>query len=253
LAGLAALRAGAGVLRIATCRSNAPHLAVAMPEARVVGCAETLGGDIDPSAGPQLGQLASRCDAVLIGPGMQDEAAAAELCSELLHHAGTSAFVLDAAAFTSQRQAPDKLRGHAGPAVVTPHSGEMAQFLGMSRDEVDRDPLEAARRAAQALRAVVAIKGASTRIVSPRGEALVCDHGSIALATSGSGDTLAGVLAGLLARGMPPFLATAWAVYLHGEAGRRLTARNGAVGVLAREIPDEIPAIMQQLGDPEPG
>jgi NAD(P)H-hydrate repair Nnr-like enzyme with NAD(P)H-hydrate dehydratase domain len=125
----------------------------------------------------------------------------------------------------------------------------MAKFLDLSREEVDGDPLRAARKAATLLQAVVAMKGASTHVVSADGEAWLCQNGSIGLATSGSGDTLAGILAGLLARGTHPAVATIWAVYMHGEAGRRLARRNGTFGLLAREIPGEIPSIMQEMSD----
>ena len=247
LAGLGALRAGAGILQIATCRSAASHLGIAMPEAMVVGCRETPAGGVDPANAPRLIELGSGCDAVLIGPGMMDEAAVAELTSELLKHLKTPAFVLDASAFATlnTREPP----GHAGKIVVTPHSGEMAKFLDRPRSDVDNDPLLAARQAATALQAVVAMKGASTHVVAPEGEAWLCQNGSIGLATSGSGDTLAGILAGLLARGTQPALATIWAVYMHGEAGRRLANRNGALGLLAREIPGEIPSIMRELSE----
>jgi hydroxyethylthiazole kinase-like uncharacterized protein yjeF len=249
LAGLGALRAGAGVLQIATCASTAPHLAVAMPEARVVGCTETPAGGMDPMNAPRLTELGSGCDAVLIGPGMMDEAAVAKLTSELLKCLQGPVFVLDASAFATLKTGKMPTRGRL---VVTPHSGEMAKFLGCSREEVDSDPLQAARQAAAALRAVAAIKGASTHIVSPDGQAWLSENGSIGLATSGSGDTLAGILAGLLARGTDPALATIWAVYMHGEAGRRLAERNGTFGLLAREIPGEIPSIMQELSEPIP-
>ena len=248
LAGLGALRAGAGILQIATCRSAALHLAVAMPEAMVVGCGETPDGGIDASNAPRLTELGSGSDAVLIGPGMMDEAAVAELTSELLKRLETPVFVLDASAFVTLKTGAMPSRP-AGRIVVTPHSGEMAKFLGSAREDVDNDPLRAAREAASALQAVVAIKGASTHIVSPGGEAWRSENGSIALATSGSGDALAGILAGLLARGTPPALATIWAVYIHGEAGRRLAKRNGTLGLLAREIPGEIPRIMQELSE----
>jgi hydroxyethylthiazole kinase-like uncharacterized protein yjeF len=246
LAGLGALRAGAGILQIATCRSAAPHLAVAMPEAMVVGCPETTAGGIDPASAPRLTELGSGCDAVLIGPGMMDTAAVAELTSALLQSLDARTLVLDASAFSTLEVGEMPTR-HAGRIVVTPHSGEMSKFLDIAREEVDNDPLRAARQAAAALRAVVAMKGAKTHVVSPDGEAWLCDNGSIGLATSGSGDTLAGILAGLLARGTQPTVATIWAVYMHGEAGRRLAKRNGTFGLLARELPGEIPIIMQDL------
>jgi hydroxyethylthiazole kinase-like uncharacterized protein yjeF len=170
----------------------------------------------------------------------------AELTSELLKRLKTPVFVLDASAFATLK-ASEIPAGRAGRIVVTPHSGEMAKFLALPRDEVDDDALRAARQAATALRAVVAMKGASTHVVSPDGEAWLSDNGSIGLATSGSGDTLAGILVGLLARGTRPALATIWAVYMHGEAGRRLAKRYGTFGLLAREIPGEIPNIMQEL------
>jgi ADP-dependent NAD(P)H-hydrate dehydratase len=248
LTGLGALRAGAGVLQIATCRSAASHLGIAMPEAMVVGCRETPAGGIDPANAPRLTELGSGCDAVLIGPGMMDEAAVAELTSELLKRLKTPALVLDASAFATLKTS-ERPAGRAGRIVVTPHSGEMAKFLDVPREEVDDAPLRAARQAATALQAVVAMKGASTHVVSPDGEAWLCQNGSIGLATSGSGDTLAGILAGLLARGTRPALATVWAVYMHGEAGRRLAKRNGRFGLLAREIPGEIPNLMQELSD----
>jgi ADP-dependent NAD(P)H-hydrate dehydratase len=249
LAGLGALRAGAGVLQIATCRSIASGLGMAMPEAMVVGCEETSSGNIDPKSYKRLVELGSTADAILVGPGMIDEPAIAELTSELLRHLKDRTFILDAAAFTTLKLGTKRSGSGPGQTIVTPHSGEMAKFLGLSRDQIDNDHLAAARRAAEHLQAVVAMKGASTHIVSPEGEVCLSENGSIGLATSGSGDTMAGILAGLIARGTRPFLATVWAVFLHGEAGRRLANRNGTFGLLAREIPGEVPLIMEELTD----
>jgi hydroxyethylthiazole kinase-like uncharacterized protein yjeF len=249
LAALGALRAGAGILQIATCQSSAMHLAMAMPEAMVVRCPETPMGGIDPASSRRLTELGSDCDAVLIGPGMMDEPAVEELTSELLKRLERAVLVLDASAFATLKLENTSGR-RARKIVVTPHSGEMAKFLDISREVVDNAPLQAARQAAAILKAVVAMKGASTHIVSPEGESWLCENGSIGLATSGSGDVLAGILAGLLARGTTPALAAIWAVYLHGEAGGRLAKRNGELGLLAREIPGEIPRIMEELGTP---
>jgi ADP-dependent NAD(P)H-hydrate dehydratase len=246
LAGLGSLRAGAGILQIATCRSSAGHLGMAMPEARVIGCNETEAGGIDPASAERLIELGANCEAVLIGPGMADPGAVAELTRRMLKHLERPVLVLDALAFSTLRtdQIPQRA---AGKIVVTPHSGEMAKFLDARREDVDKDPLKAARRAIAALPAVVAMKGAETYVVAENGEAWLSRNGSIGLATSGSGDTLAGILAGLLARGTEPSLATAWAVYMHGQAGRNLSERLGRFGLLAREIPGEIPHIMRDL------
>ena len=246
LAGLGALRAGAGVLRIATCRTNAPHLGAAMPEAMVISCSENSDGEIAGQNGQRLVDLALNSDAVLIGPGMLEETSIGELCAKLLEEVDGPHFVFDAAAFTSLRDI-ELPRGQQGRIVCTPHCGEMAKFLNLDREEVEKDALGAARATARRLQAVIAMKGASTHVVSPQGEALLNDHGTIGLATSGSGDTLAGILTGLIARGTAPYLATAWAVYMHAEAGRRLVHRGGPLGLLAREIPGEIPAIMREF------
>lgn len=244
LSALGALRAGAGILQIATCKSVASHLGMAMPEAMVVGCRETPDGGIDAEDVERLKELASECDAVLIGPGMVDPPAVGKLTRTLLQCVKRPAFVLDAVAFTCLRD--DPMSRTRSNIVATPHAGEMANFFSVSRDLIAAKPLDYAVRASASINGVVALKGAKTHIASPQGRAWLCDHGSIALATSGSGDTLAGILAGLLARGALPELATQWAVYAHGEAGRRL-ARHGPYGVLAREIPGEIPGILQEL------
>ncbi|HEX7969228.1 MAG TPA: NAD(P)H-hydrate dehydratase, partial [Stellaceae bacterium] len=97
------------------------------------------------------------------------------------------------------------------------------------------------------LQAIVALKGACTYIATPDGDLYAHDQGCVGLATSGSGDTLGGILAGLLARGAPPLDATLWAVYLHGAAGRAIEQRRGLLGLLARELLDEIPQIMNAL------
>lgn len=246
LAGLGALRAGAGVLRIATCQINAPHIAAVLPEAMVIGLKENSAGEIAAGNSRRLMELASTCDAVLIGPGMLDEETVGQLCANLLSHINGPLFVLDAAAFTVLRNI-ELPKSQRGKIICTPHAGEMAKYLQIDRADVENGPLDAAREASSGLGAVVAMKGTSTFVVAPGGEALLNEHGTIGLATSGSGDTLAGILAGLLARGAAPFVATAWAVYLHAEAGQRIAGRIGRLGLLAREIPDEIPRIMMEL------
>jgi len=247
LAGLGALRVGAGVLQIATCKSNASHLGIAMPEAMIIGCRETPAGEIDPSNAARLVDLANDADAVLLGPGLIDESAAAELRSELLSKAPRTLFVLDASAFTSLRNADGIAPTHRRRMIVTPHSGEMAKLLQKDKEAVEADPLAAAQASTNLLQAVVVMKGGSTYVVSPQGDSLCFEHGPIALGTSGSGDVLAGIMAGMAARGASPLRAAAWAVYLHGEAGRKWVNRKGRLGLLAREIADEVPALMQVL------
>jgi ADP-dependent NAD(P)H-hydrate dehydratase len=250
LAGLGALRAGAGVLQIATCKTNAPHLGMAMPEAMIIGCQETPGGEIDPSNAERLADLARDADAVLFGPGLIDEKAVAELRSDLMSRADRPIFILDASAFTSLRNDQEGARVHGRRMIVTPHAGEMASFLKKDKEAVEEDPLAAAQACAGLLEAVVVMKGGRTYFVPPTEPALCFERGPVALGTSGSGDVLAGVIAGMAARGASRIVAAAWAVYLHGEAGRQWVKRNGRLGLLAREIADEVPALMRDLEKP---
>ena len=250
LCGIGALRAGAGKVQIATCRSVALHLAVSMPEARVIGLGETPGGGIAVEEADRLAGHTGRCDALLLGPGMaNDDDEASLLTTRLLERmeGGGPGIVLDAAALLKLHDCQAALRRHAGRVVLTPHAGEMATLLDVTREEVQADPLGAARRAAGALGVVVAMKGGGTFVVSPQGAAWWCDQGNVGLATSGSGDTLAGVIAGLIARGATPVDATIWGVFLHGAAGDRLARKRGPVGYLARELLAEIPSIMAEL------
>jgi ADP-dependent NAD(P)H-hydrate dehydratase len=198
-------------------------------------------------------ERAGRSKAVLIGPGMTDPVAGCRLSASLLAEVQGPAYVLDAGAMRGIMENRDVMRRHAGRIVITPHAGEMAALLDVSKDEVLADPLAAARKAASQLQVVVAMKGGCTRIVTPQGDAWACSQGNVGLATSGSGDVLAGIIAGLLARGAAPAQATIWGVFTHGDAGRRMASKRGPVGYLARELLDDIPAILAQTaGQMEP-
>jgi hydroxyethylthiazole kinase-like uncharacterized protein yjeF len=248
LSGAGALRAGAGKLQIATGRSIAPHLGLLMPEAMAIGLPETAEGGLAPEAAGLLAPRAAKADAVLVGPGMMACDGMPALVAALLEAGGEqTGYVLDAGALD---RLPDCLPARLRPgcaAVITPHAGEMARLLGRPREAILAEPLRHATEAAAQLGCTVVLKGGSTHVVQPDGEAWRFEGGTIGLATSGSGDVLAGVIAGLLARGAPALRAALWGVYLHAEAGRRLTEGYGGIGLLARELPGAIPSIMAEL------
>jgi hydroxyethylthiazole kinase-like uncharacterized protein yjeF len=252
LAATSALRAGAGKLQIATCQSIATQLGLAVPEALVVGLPETPDGDIAPTAARLLLERMERSDAVLIGPGLMDADAAGELTAGLLECAPGPAIVIDAMPLVRLGRCRESLVRHGANTVLTPHSGEMAGLLGIERSTVDSDPVPIAREAAALFQCVVALKGSCTQVVDSKGATWKYDQGNVGLATSGSGDTLAGLTAGLLARGASPVQAAQWGVYIHGEAGNRLAQTRGPVGFLARELLAEIPPILASLSGPEP-
>jgi ADP-dependent NAD(P)H-hydrate dehydratase len=245
LAGVGGLRAGAGKLQIATGASVAVPLGVAVPEARVIGCEESEDGCLAASAIPSLLKWSQEAQAVTIGCGMQHGPPLEQLLDALLAGGLDRPLVLDAAVLGCLAPRAGALRAWPGGAVILPHSREMARLLDCEPEEVEADPLAAARRAAGRYRAVAVIKGRWSFIVDPDGRAFRFEGGGIGLATSGSGDVLAGIVGGLSARGADPLTAALWGVYLHGEAGRLLTARVGRIGFLAREIPDLVPALME--------
>jgi len=246
LAAEAALRAGAGKLQLAAADAIAMMVAMAVPEARVFAFAGAGAEGVDPGAAKGIAERADAVDALLIGPGLVDEEAAGRLAAGVLKRIAKPAVVLDAGGLAALRRDPRALGHLEGRAVLTPHAGEMAQLLKMERDDVEADPVAAARRAAEAFGATVALKGAETIIAAPDGSMLRYTRGGVGLGTSGSGDVLAGIVAGLLARGADPLRAAAWGVFLHGEAGNALARRHGPVGFLARELAAEVPRIMRR-------
>ncbi|GAC1605088.1 MAG: NAD(P)H-hydrate dehydratase [Ramlibacter sp.] len=242
LSATAALRAGAGKLVIATAASVATGMALGMPEARVIGLPETPDGGFAAAGLPLLRKIAADCAAAVIGPGLMDPGASAEFTAGLLAMLGHCPVVLDALAM----DVVSSLAPLHQPVLLTPHAGEMAHLTASSKQDICADVQAAAARAAQRWNAVVALKGATTVIAAPDGRLWVHHGAEAGLATSGSGDTLAGIIGGLLARGASLEQAGAWGVMLHADAGARL-AREAPLGFLARELPAQIPAGLRQL------
>jgi len=177
------------------------------------------------------------------GPGGELARGARKLAAHLLH-VSRGLFVLVAGGLDAALLGRlGRARGPRG-VIMTPHHGEMAQMLDLDVADVSSRPLELAREFAQRSGVVLVLKGAQTYIATPEGEAWVNKEGSAGLDTSGSGDVLSGIIAGLAARGATPAQAAVWGVHLHARAGAVLEKKMGAVGYLAREIAAEIPALM---------
>jgi len=137
---------------------------------------------------------------------------------------------------------PDQVRRHA--PILLPHGKELASLLDVDAEEVEREPVRSGVRAAQLYRSVVLVKGVASHVVTPEGSAWRYAGGAPGLGVSGSGDVIAGIVGGLLARGAEPLSALLWSVWLHGESGARLATKVGPIGFLAREIADEVPALL---------
>jgi len=231
-------------VRVATLQSHAAMLGMFFPEAGIIGLPDEDG---ELTAGPDhlLAEQVAAHDAVVLGPGMADKQAAARLIEELGRSpAPNAALLLDAAAVACAGPLGELLKGYAGRLVLTPHAGEMAALSGRDEDEIAADGAAIAREIAARFGAVVALKGAETVIATPDGAILHYRSNCTGLGTAGSGDVLAGMIGGLLARGADPALATAWGVWLHGEAGHACAAKIGPVGFLARELLGEVAGLL---------
>lgn len=239
LAATGAMRAGAGKLRIATVESAASLIGVAMPEAMVVGLPEAADGGFAPSAAKRVLELAKQVDAVVAGPGVKRNRCCGRMSEKLF--AGEAALALDVALLETLKPPEAKRKS---PAILLPNAEELGALLDCREEEVQQDPIGCGRRAAQRYRAIVLVKGVTSHVVSPDGDSWTYDGGAPGLGVSGSGDVLAGVVGGLLARGAEPLNALLWAVWLHGEAGTKLAKTIGPIGFLAREIAGEIPALL---------
>ena len=242
LAGTAALRAGAGRLQLATTDDNAQALSIAVPEAKVVGLPSTRSGSVDSDVPDHLLELASRADVVAIGPGLDDEEHAAKLLRHVIDAtAGEARLVLDAYALGALGKHPELLGDHASRTVLTPNVSEAGRLLGREPgDDLDAEAVAVADR----FGAVVSLYGH----VAERGGGVWRDENAdVGLGTSGSGDVLAGIMAGLLARGAEPAQAACWGTYVHAMAGQRLVTRMGRTGYLARELVDEVAATIAMV------
>lgn len=239
LAARAALHAGAGKLHVGTAASTAITLAARLPEAMVTPLRADARGEI-AFLNRTIRAAAANADGLLVGPGMADRTPTRRLVANLVSLA-RSPCILDAGAIGGWKSLADACM----IGLVTPHTGEMAAAAGLTREEVEASPLRIAREFARAARCVVVMKGVPTYVVDEEGDVLEYHVAAPGLGTSGSGDVLAGLIAGLVARGAAPRTAAAWAVWLHGESGRALGDRIGPVGYLAREISPEVPRLMR--------
>jgi ADP-dependent NAD(P)H-hydrate dehydratase / NAD(P)H-hydrate epimerase len=233
MAARAAARMGAGLTTVAVPEVALPVYAATLTSIMV--CAIDTQGDLAHVLSD------SRYTGLLIGPGA---GLGLDTQARVLAMLETGrATVLDADALSSFQDDPSSLfRSIHGACVLTPHEGEFTRlFKGVV--DLQSDKLTRARAAAHASGAVIVLKGPGTVIAAPDGRAIINTHAPATLATAGSGDVLSGMVLGLLTQGMPPFLAAAAAVWLHGAA-----AAHFGPGLLAEDLPDCLPAVLRQLG-----
>ncbi|HQJ50914.1 MAG TPA: NAD(P)H-hydrate dehydratase [Anaerolineae bacterium] len=269
LAAGGAMRSGAGLVTLAVAEMLHPILASRLVEATFLLLPHEL-GVLVPDALRVLDNRLGEYDSLLVGPGLGTDPKTVAFVLRLLSTSSVSAkgrlgFV-DTTTVLSSRQAAlpplvvdaDGLNALSSlddwpkqihrPAILTPHPGEMARLLKTSVDQVEADRIGVALRAAREWNVVVVLKGAFTLIAEPEGKVHVNPFATAALATAGTGDVLAGVIAGLLAQGLSPADAAVAGTYLHGAAGQMLAEEIGPSGCVAGDLLPRLPLIMRQLG-----
>ena len=242
LAATGAMRAGAGKLKIATVKSAAMAIGVAMPEAMVLGLPEADDGGFGGGAIDRIADYSAEADAVVAGPGVKRSDLCKRMADVLLE--SDAALALDVALLDTLEPLHERELKRTSAPILLPNAKELASLLDCTPEHVDGDPVGCGLRAAELYRSVVLVKGVTSHVVTPGGECWAYEGGAPGLGVSGSGDVLAGIVGGLLARGAEPLNALLWSVWLHGEAGAKLATKVGPIGFLARQIADEVPALL---------
>jgi len=251
LAAEAAYRAGAGLVAVAAPDPVRAAVSVALPEAVYVplACEHAL----DSAAAATVREALAAYDVLLIGPGLSQAAGVRDAAVDIVRTLPDAlrAFVVDADALNALAAAADwpSLLVRPGTAVLTPHPGEMARLTRTSVAEVQADRLGVATRAAHEWRQVVVLKGAHTVVAAPDGRVAISPHANPLLATAGTGDVLAGAIAGLLAQGAEPFEAAACAVHLHALAAEDAAEAHDLAdrGLLASDLLPALPRAIRTV------
>ncbi len=238
LAARAALRSGCGTVRVAAPASVALAIGIAVPELMMVPLPETPDGALAKGALKILKKQFESCQAIVLGPGLDEDDESDELAREIAASAPLPA-VIDAQALIAlgtKFQCGDAAR------VLTPHAME---FEALSGGKTGEDKVQIAHDFAEKSGATLVLKGPET-VISTKNEATVQNEsGSRALGTAGSGDVLAGIIGGFLAQGLSAHQAAIWGVYFHAQAGEEVAKDMGEDGVMARDFIERLPGIQK--------
>ena len=248
LTAIGAMRAGAGLVRVACADSVAARLAGSVPEITWMALDEEAPGLIAPSGWRRITTESKEYDALVIGPGLGRQPATHRRARQLIGSVGVPS-VVDADGLNALAGEARWWQALRAPLVLTPHPGEFSRLTGEGSPTADDDTARATAAGAAAKRwnEVVVLKGAHTVVADPGGELLASAIATPALATAGSGDVLSGVIGAFLAAGAPPFEAAACGVAVHGAAGLLAADRMGTAGVMARDIATLVPETIRQL------
>jgi len=245
-----AIRVGAGLVTLATAHSLQPILAAKLTEVTYAPLPESEPGFIDSEASKVIHEWLSGYDVLLMGCGLSQHPSAMEFIRDTLFELPPSlslSLVLDADALNALAQIPGWWQRLSQDAILTPHPGEMARLIGLRIEEIRRDRLKEVREAASLWQKTVVLKGAHTLVASPDGEAKISTVANPGLASAGTGDVLAGAIAGLMAQGLSPLAAASCGAYLHGAAGELVRSELGDAGMVASDLLLALPKAIKKI------
>ena len=234
-----ALRVGTGLVRVAIPRPLVAQYAPHLLEAVYLPLPQSEDGSAAPGAAPVLEKALADSTACVVGCGMGTGQGPAQLLQYLLQHAACP-LLLDADALGILSQSPDWLNGVKAPLVLTPHPGEMARLLGISTGQLVANKLQYGRQFIEKYPVTLVLKGAHTLVFSPGCPVAVNPTGNPGMSKAGSGDLLSGIIGGLLAQGLSPYLAAVCGVWLHGAAGDRCAARLSQTAMLPTDMQKDL-------------
>jgi len=243
-----AMRVGTGLVTLATPKSLQPLLAGKLVETTYIPLPESEPGVIGKEAAPLVREQIASYDAMLLGCGLGQHPATVQFLGDLLFDGSLcTPLVIDADGLNMLSQITRWWQMLPGKAVLTPHPGEMSRLTGMPIPGIQKDRLEAARKAAIEWKQTVVLKGAHTVVASSDGQARISGTANPGLASAGTGDVLSGVIAGLMAQGLRPFDAATSGVYLHAMAGELVRAEVGEAGMVAGDLLPRLPLVIKRI------
>ena len=252
LAAQAAVRVGSGLTTLASPQSVYSIAAGKLTEVIHLPLPEDGEGRFHPDGSRVIRKNLSRYSAMLVGCGMGWSAETTSFLERLLldEPHPTMPTVVDADGLNNLSQVPKWWQRLGGPLVLTPHPGEMATLTGASTPEVQQDRVASARHWSSLWNVAVVLKGALTVIAEPGGMVRISPFANPALASGGTGDVLTGIIAGLMAQGLPPDTAACCGIYLHGLAAESVRDRLGDTGTIASDLIERLPETIKGLRDP---
>jgi NAD(P)H-hydrate epimerase len=246
MVGSGALRAGAGLVTAATPKGAVGAVGAQLMEMMTEPLPETDAGTLAAKAAAAVRKLETGKTVLAVGPGLSMDAETQSAIRDIVKKTALPV-ILDADGLNAFAGHVGDLSGKSRPLLLTPHPGEMGRLLEISSDAVQADRIGACRRLATERDCGVVLKGYRTLIGTPEGEVFVNVTGNPGMASGGSGDVLTGVLAGLVAQGLPVVQAALLGVYVHGLAGDLAAEKTGEVSLMAGDILEHLPEAFRQI------